>query len=464
NELESLPAGIERMTGLRNLFLQSNKLKTLPVGLRELNQLEILDISKNALNGELNFVGMNGLKTLRMGENNISSVIVFGLRNLEEVNLDNNELRAFPFSRTEHPKLMKVSVRWNRLTFEDLEEAVLENWTLGYVPQKRFSADEERRVVAGNPVEWLLSVGGTANEYSWYKNGVQVAGQTNNRLFLPTVNVNDAGVYELHVRSNKVAGLELVSGQMRLVVNCGAALVLEGVSSLQFCSNVPVEGRLRVRGGDAQWDYRWYRDGVEQLLMRGTEVVVTLAGTYEVRVKDNNGCERVSNSLKVTVLRAPEVRVKEVSEFVLEAEGEGEGEYQWYRDGVLIEGAKAKRYEVEKRGVYWVKFTSKATGCEAYSEAKKFSITGLSEEELLNAIEIYPNPVREETTISFGETVVGKVQLELINLNGMVLKEWQLDTLEGRSKQLHMSDLASGVYLLRIRHDDVLLIKRLTKQ
>jgi len=79
-----------------------------------------------------------------------------------------------------------------------------------------------------------------------------------------------------------------------------------------------------------------------------------------------------------------------------------------------------------------------------------------------NLVFIHPNVVRNFTQLKFAPNV-GSKQLELWDLNGRLV--WQKQLPSGQDQfQLEMSNYQSGIYLLRVRTDDMVITKRMIKQ
>lgn len=78
------------------------------------------------------------------------------------------------------------------------------------------------------------------------------------------------------------------------------------------------------------------------------------------------------------------------------------------------------------------------------------------------SINVYPNPANDKITIdisSFDET--NKTFAELLSVDGKILKSQPLV----KSKtQLNVSDLPSGIYILKVTDNKDIIVKRITKK
>jgi Leucine-rich repeat (LRR) protein len=464
NELESLPESIGNLSSLERLFVQENKLTSLPASLSNLSKLEVLDVSLNEL-PTLPILNMSSLKVLKANDNFLTSVNLAGAVGIEELELDDNELSEFGLTRSGYPNLKRISMRRNNLTFEDLEAVVRETWTISYSPQKKEEPDVTIGAEAGSRLVLRQTIGGSSNAYQWYKDGNLIENENLDSLVIAIVTPEAQGVYEARVTNSIVAGLTIESRRQTVTVGCASkAATLSAIGSITFCSNESIVSKLKIEAENGE-SYKWYRNGQEQLLLKGEEVEIYEAGEYEVQVTDQGGCIVMSNKVIISQREALEVVVEEKGNEVLEAIIGEEGSYQWYRDGKAIEGAVSKEYGIEVRGTYWVGFTSSATGCVSYSEAKEYKVTGVSEEELSNETWLYPNPASSKVKLGIGERVRGEVEIEVLSLTGVLVKKLSINSELKREEEIGLEDLPSGVYLVRIQTEDkVTVVKRLTKQ
>lgn len=116
--------------GLETLDLHGNHLSTIPVGLRRLNHLTTLNLSKNGLGDDsLAIIGqIESLKELRMAENRIETIYdLFKLHELEILDLHNNRITILPSNIQRLSNLHILNISGNKLeslSFECLKNLV----------------------------------------------------------------------------------------------------------------------------------------------------------------------------------------------------------------------------------------------------------------------------------------------------------------------------------------------------
>lgn len=188
-----------RVTGLA---LHSNGLRrargphetgdgTLPPEIGNLDALRSLDLSGNEIRGAL-------------------PATVANLEALQSLQLQNNLLTDLP-DLSALAGLVSVDVRWNFLTFEDLEPNVGKHFTLAYAPQHLVEARRTVMGLLGETVTLHVPVGGANNQYQWYKDGTTVPFANSDSLVIAQMAISDAGTYQLHVTNTLVTDLVLLS-------------------------------------------------------------------------------------------------------------------------------------------------------------------------------------------------------------------------------------------------------------
>lgn len=118
---------------------------------------------------------------------------------------------------------------------------------------------------------------------------------------------------------------------------------------------------LSVVASGASPTYQWYKDGAAIADATAATYTATAAGTYYVVVTDATGSV-ASASATVTVTDGPVIAGQPSGATILtgtsqtlavEASGAGL-DYQWYKDGVAIEGATRPTYDAAVAGIYTV--------------------------------------------------------------------------------------------------------------
>jgi len=88
------------------------------------------------------------------------------------------------------------------------------------------------------------------------------------------------------------------------------------------------------------------------------------------------------------------------------------------------------------------------------------NVTGINEVSPLNAITVYPNPVKDEVTISIPTPAEGVISMT--DVLGQQVYSTKLENNE-TTKQIDMTNLAHGVYMIKITSGDKQIVKRIVK-
>lgn len=112
--------------GLENLDLHGNRLSALPVGLRRLERLTVVNLSHNKLeNGTLDVISqISSLRDLRLGHNALTGSLpasICSLQYLETLDIQANRLLALPEAIRELVRLRVINVSGNQLTALPME-------------------------------------------------------------------------------------------------------------------------------------------------------------------------------------------------------------------------------------------------------------------------------------------------------------------------------------------------------
>jgi Leucine-rich repeat (LRR) protein len=242
----SIPPELGLLTSLNNLILNSNQLDgPIPVQLGDLTDLTMLELGYNQLTGFIpgeignlaqltilqvnnnNLVGtipdtifnLPDLKTLRLEKNSFEGAIsdkITNLANLELIWLHNNLFTDLP-DISSVISLTNLKIQNNQFTFEDIEPNIgIEG--LVYTPQDSVGEEQDTTVSQGSSLVLSVSVGGTANQYQWTKNGVDISGANNSLYSINSASSSDEGAYSCKITNTIATELTLFSRSIYVTV------------------------------------------------------------------------------------------------------------------------------------------------------------------------------------------------------------------------------------------------------
>ncbi|MGY6560565.1 MAG: immunoglobulin domain-containing protein [Luteibaculaceae bacterium] len=176
----------------------------------------------------------------------------------------------------------------------------------------------------------------------------------------------------------------------------------------------------------------------------GVPFTPTATSTFTV-FGNSNGCDSEQITVTVVVNPLPEPVVNYNSTLERLETGVFES-YQWYFNGVLITGANQQFYSTVEDGIYTVVVTN-TNNCEG--ESTEFILSTVSVKELANGVgfNLYPNPAREQITLSFTDNLNTQVELHIYDLTGKQLGSTRINQ---TSQTVDVTHLNEGVYLFRL--------------
>lgn len=153
-------------------------------------------------------VANSRIKSIKLPGNHLVGSVPGSINNLNQMDslqVSGNQIVDFPGMFPNNlPTLKFVDVRNNELTFEDLEPNLTlindQDVTFLFAPQDSIGVAgivHDRGV--GHEHEFKRVVGGSQNQYQWFKDGTAIAGATDTSLQLNDLTLSDTGLYHIQV-------------------------------------------------------------------------------------------------------------------------------------------------------------------------------------------------------------------------------------------------------------------------
>lgn len=190
--------------------------------------------------------------------------------------------------------------------------------------------------------------------------------------------------------------------------------------------------------------FTWFFDGdtipnaVDSVHMMGSA-----GGIFECLVTNIYGCEAWSSPYT----HCPEFTPVLDDETGMLSAPEGFESYQWYYNGLEIDGATSSQVLADDYGNYAVEITTDY-GCETLSEV--FIFTGVEGIPQLEVFNIYPNPSDGLVTLDLAASRNLRIKAELISMQGKTVWKDRFQIQYPQKFDLNLSDLEAGVYLFRV--------------
>ncbi len=196
-----------------------------------------------------------------------------------------------------------------------------------------------------------------------------------------------------------------------------------------------------LKGSPGFSNYKWNNGIIDSILS------ITEAGTYWVLCSDIEGCHHQVDTFIIRGMNfAPPIIT--VDKFKLSTTASYDS-YQWYLNGIIIQGAIDRTYNVTQNGDYTVSVTNELD-CTSTSEKYKITNVNIGEfNTITNKISIYPNPAHDQICCK----APIKVKISVTGMEGKILNK------ESTNGCVSVRDLAAGMYLLQILDKDNTLLK-----
>jgi hypothetical protein len=251
--------------------------------------------AENWTTGKLNtweglFMINDSLKSINIPANQVVGVLPNELGNLnfvEEIDFSDNSLSDITALETLIGSLNNLNVSGNELSFEQLETFnVVSNFTYGN-QGFNYNLPEEYFDFLGADVTIEIVAQSSFNSFQWYKDSVQIAGETNAVLVLNDIERADEGIYYVEVSNDLLNELSLTSSFTELKVSTLERDV-EALRVLYDSTNG--EGWSSIN-----WDTS--SDDPTEWSSDGQDIVVEDNRVVEINLPENNLTGSVPNAI-----------------------------------------------------------------------------------------------------------------------------------------------------------------------
>ena len=207
----SIPSELGQLRELNTLTLHSNQLSgSIPSELGNLSKLTRLTLDSNKLSGPIpsKLGQLSELTRLFLNFNQLSGSIPSELGNLIQLtrlNLSNNFFTELPDLGILSRRIFEVQT--NYLDFGDL----LPNITrlTRFAPQRPVREGVRYDLTRKDELLLSVNVGGTDNQYQWYKDNVTIMNSNNDTFRIANVALSDSGLYHCEITNPGVTRLTL---------------------------------------------------------------------------------------------------------------------------------------------------------------------------------------------------------------------------------------------------------------
>ncbi len=313
------------------------------------------------------------------------------------------------------------------------------------------SASPDQTICAGQSVT-LTASGGTG--YSW-SDGATVVGTTASITVSPT----STTTYTVTVDDGTC------TDQATTIVTVNQVPTTTVTGDTDICAGETAT--LTASGGSS---YFWAHSGETTASVN----VSPTSGTVQYSVVASNGnCQGNVATISVTV--SPAAVASAGSDVTTTYLGQGGNvnfnnsgslgtSYNWdFGDGNSSTSANPS-HSYTAAGTYTVILTATLGNCTATDTIiiEVLNGVGLGDEELLNAVDVYPNPSNGEFNVNFKLSESKDVEIRVYNAIGSLIEVISLNNVSNYNQVLNLGGQAEGFYFINIQTKDGVITKRVS--
>ncbi len=341
-----------------------------------------------------------------------------------------------------------------------LETSQSVNVKLNYAPLARIQEQNNVRFCENGTIN-ISNSALQANQnatYQWLFNG-NVIGTENN------VEVSQSGNYTLKATKNGCSSETTINVT---VTDLPSELVMQS-SANTFCPNTDV---TLTTQSIPNVTYEWFRNG--RLIVRnGTnEFTTQIAGKYEVKISQNN-CELISNETEIEILDVPTtyLRTSETTLFVEEQNGNNQNiaSVSWKLNGEVIPSLEGQTTITPEENGSYSAIVIYQTGCETQTRTVSFRVQEEDDTDVITGQDdikptnwkVYPNPSADGNfVLEFDISLTEDTEINIFDATGRIVYTQSLKK-GSNKKQINLSKMAQGMYVLKAHSDKQIFVKQL---
>jgi len=199
------------------------------------------------------------------------------------------------------------------------------------------------------------------------------------------------------------------------------------------------------------YNYQWYNDTT--LLYNAIDTFLILnnaSGSYWINATNQYGCSSVSQPVSINFIENPYKPTFGISANTMTCYLTDVA-FQWYQNGVLINGATNNTYTITASDYYSL-VVENSFGCMSFSDTVFVTFGAISENLFVNNFSIFPNPNNGEFAISFNMIAMAEINITVLDITGRIVFQKNEGEFNGKFERLiNLSDLNKGMYLFNLQ-------------
>jgi hypothetical protein len=290
-----------------------------------------------------------------------------------------------------------------------------------------------------------------SNSYGWIKDGVILAGETNDTLW-----VSQAGTYELISEIGNFGTNYMRSEPVNIIAGTIPVVTLTAPDTI-ICTGDSV-----LLTGTSGGSLQWYLNGNPIIGATTNTHYATTGGNYNMIKTNLSGCsDSADNNVTVIELASPVVSISASDSIICPGDsvlltGNPNENNQWYLNGNIIAGATSNTYYTTTPGVYNMTSTN-ANSCTDSADAGVVLVAGTLqdctagiEDDMNTHFQLFPNPADDHVYIQ--DMVQPVEQILIYDCNGKTVMT--VKNITTNNNLLNINSLSPGMYLVSFFTED----------
>ena len=212
---------------------------------------------------------------------------------------------------------------------------------------------------------------------------------------------------------------------------------------------------LSVIGDSGPYTYTW-SDGSTDPNRSGLE-----SGIYHILITDRHGCfMKAEYDIYQNSILTPTI-IQSGDSLYTDVQAEN---YQWYKEGLVLEGATQNRLIINEIGSYMVQVSEE--NCKALSDPHEVEeILATNTNFTIQQVEIFPNPVVNRLSVRIYLNETAEIKLTLYNFQGTELWSQNLESISSyTAPKIDVSNYPPGIYFIKIAAGQEVLTSKIIKR
>jgi photosystem II stability/assembly factor-like uncharacterized protein len=292
----------------------------------------------------------------------------------------------------------------------------------------------------------------SASNYQWYKNNVMIANANSSTLI-----IKEAGTYTVQVSNAN----NCTSSSANFVITSfdrPAKALVTNLTPFDLCDGDTANLSIATNA-----NIQWYRNNSIISGASQSNYSATQAGNYHVELSNGSSCKMYSDTINILFNTVPSKPIITQTDSILSTEVAAG--YRWYINDTLIPNAIDRTLKIFVSGNYMVEIANSDTTCSNFSDTFFALLSSLNNSiNYFNAL-VKPNPSVGRFILEFDAKDNERVNVELINMLGQVVKAIEINSLINNERNaIEIEHAIPGMYILRMksnnyRYDQKLIIK-----